>query len=176
MIFQEQKLKGVWIITPEFHRDQRGFFARIVCENEFATHGLPNKWVQQNIAFNYKKGTLRGLHYQQGSAAEIKVVRCTQGIIYDVIVDLRKESSTYLQWIGLELSAENRKMFYIPEGFAHGYITLTDQAEISYLVSEFYTPGKEHGIRYNDSKIGIKWPIDVEVISEKDENWPLIGQ
>ena len=176
MIFTEQKLKGVWLIEPELKEDERGFFARIVCEREFAEHGLPNNWVQQNIAYNHKKGTLRGMHYQKGDAAEIKVVRCTSGAIYDVVVDLRKDSSTYKQWLGVELSAKNHRMFYIPEGFAHGYITLTDEAEISYLVSAFYTPGAESGIRYDDSEIGIEWPAKVELISDKDSKWPYLKQ
>lgn len=174
MLFEKTNVEGLWIISPKLIEDQRGFFARIVCEREFEEHGLPNQWVQQNIAFNHKKGTLRGMHYQIGEAAEIKVVRCTQGSIYDVAVDFRKDSPTYLKWIGVELSSHNHKMFYIPEGFAHGYITLTDKAEISYLVSEFYTPGAEAGLRYDDPKIGISWPIEPIIISDKDSSWPYL--
>lgn len=174
MQFESLNVKDAWIISPQLVADRRGFFARIVCENEFAEHGLPNYWPQQNVAFNHVRGTLRGMHYQKGDAAEIKVVRCTKGSIYDVIVDLRKESPTYLQWAGLELSAENHKMLYIPKGFAHGYITLEDCAEISYLVSAFYTPGCEAGVRYDDPKIGIDWPMDPVTISEKDSNWPYL--
>lgn len=174
MVFEEKKLNGVWIIRPEVVEDKRGFFARIVCENEFAKHGLPNQWKQQNIAYNYKKGTLRGMHFQKGAHAEIKVVRCTRGAIYDVVIDLRKDSSTYLQWIGTELTEENHAMFYIPEGFAHGYITLTDHTEISYLVSAFYSPGAESGIRYDDPKVGIEWPVAPTIISDKDSSWPYL--
>ena len=176
MIFEETKLKGAWIISPKLICDERGFFARVVCENEFKEHGLPNYWAQQNISFNHKKGTLRGLHYQKDDAAEIKLIRCTAGAIYDVIVDLRKDSPTYLKWIGVELSAENHKMLYVPKNFAHSYITLTDNAEIFYLVSEFYTPGAENGLRYDDPSINIDWPIKPEVISDKDKNWAYINE
>ena len=174
MLFEKTDIDGLWLIKPEPISDNRGFFARTVCEKEFAAHGLPNSWVQQNIAFNHKKGTLRGLHYQEGNAAEIKVVRCTSGAIYDVAVDLRSESPTYRKWHGAELSAENHAMFYVPEGFAHGYITLTDKAEIHYLVSAFYKAGAEHGLRYDDPAIGVKWPIEPEIISAKDKSWPLL--
>lgn len=174
MLFEKTKIEGLWIIQPQLIEDARGFFARAVCENEFKEHGLKNNWAQQNIAYNHKKATLRGMHYQKGEAAEIKVVRCTQGSIYDVAVDFRKNSPTYLNWVGVELSAKNHKMFYIPEGFAHGYITLTDDAEISYLVSEFYTPGAEGGLRYDDPKINIDWPMKPEIISEKDSVWPYL--
>ena len=175
MIFTELELQGVWLIEPQLIEDERGFFSRVICEKEFVEHGLPNKWVQQNIAFNHKKGTLRGLHYQKGTAAEIKVVRCTRGAIYDVVVDLRETSPTYKKWTGVELSAENHRMLYIPAGFAHGYITLTDTTEIAYLVSAFYTPGAEAGLRYDDPVIGINWPEMVQIISEKDRKWPMFG-
>lgn len=174
MLFEKMNLEGLWVISPQLVEDKRGFFARMVCEKEFEAHGLPNRWTQQNIAYNHRKGTLRGMHYQLGDSAEIKVVRCTQGSIYDVVVDLRKASPTYLRWTGVELSAENHKMFYIPEGFAHGYMTLTDHAEISYLVSAFYAPGAESGIRYNDPKVGIAWPMEPAVISDKDSSWPYL--
>ena len=174
MLFEKMNVEGLWIIRPQLVKDKRGFFARMVCEREFEAHGLPNRWAQQNIAYNHRKGTLRGMHYQLGDSAEIKVVRCTQGSIYDVVVDLRKASPTYLRWTGVELSAENHKMFYIPEGFAHGYMTLTDHVEISYLVSAFYAPGAESGIRYNDPKVGIAWPMEPDVISDKDSSWPYL--
>lgn len=174
MLFEETKLSGVWIVTPQPLRDERGFFSRIVCGDEFAEHGLYNSWAQQNIAYNYKRGTLRGMHYQKGKAAEIKVVRCTRGGIFDVAVDMRNYSSTYLQWMGVELTADNHKMFYIPEGFAHGYITLTDDTEISYLVSAPYTPGQEAGIRYDDPQVAVQWPIEPQIISDKDKNWPYL--
>lgn len=175
MIFTELELQGVWLIEPQLIEDERGFFSRVICEKEFVEHGFPNKWVQQNIAFNHKKGTLRGMHYQKGAAAEIKVVRCTRGAIYDVVVDLRETSPTYKKWTGLELSAENHRMLYIPAGFAHGYITLTDKTEIAYLVSAFYTPGAEAGLRYDDPLIGINWPEMVQLVSEKDRKWPMFG-
>lgn len=175
MFFIEQKLKGVWIIEPQPANDERGFFARIVCQNEFAEHGLPNNWVNQNICFNHKKATLRGMHYQLDEFAEIKVVRCTKGSIYDVIVDLRKDSPTYRQWLGVELNEENHKMLYVPKGFAHGYITLRDNSEMTYLVSNFYNPQAESGIRYDDPEIGIKWPIKPEIISTKDSNWTYLS-
>ena len=174
MKFTEAFIKGVWVIEPEPVSDERGFFSRIVCANEFAEHGLPNRWVQQNISFNHKKGTLRGMHYQRGEAAEIKVIRCTCGAIYDAVIDLRHDSPTYGKWTGVELSSENRKMVYISEGFAHGYITLTDKAEVTYLVSAFYTPGAEAGIRYDDPLVRVDWPIQPTIISEKDRNWPYI--
>lgn len=174
MIFTELKLKGAFLIEPQFIEDNRGFFARTVCEEEFSLHGLPNQWVQQNIAFNHKKGTLRGMHYQKSPFGEIKVVRCTNGAIYDVIVDLRSDSATYKKWVGIKLSATNRHMLYIPEGFAHGYLTLTDDAEISYLVSAFYQPEAEAGICYNDASIGIDWTSEIVLVSDKDRKLPCV--
>ena len=175
MLFTESELKGLWVIEPQPHADERGFFARMVCGREFAEHGLQNVWPQQNIAFNHRRATLRGMHYQRGAAAEIKVVRCTRGAVYDVAVDLRVDSPTYLQFFGAELTAENHRMLYIPENFAHGYITLSDDAEISYLVSQEYTPGAEAGLRYDDPAIGIVWPMAPELVSEKDRAWPLLS-
>lgn len=175
MNFRQTDIKDVWIIEPELRKDERGFFARIVCENEFKNYGLNAKWVQQNISGNLKKGTLRGMHYQKGSAAEIKAIRCTKGAVFDVAVDIRPGSETRYKWVGAELTAENHRMIYIPEGFAHGYITLSEEAEITYLVSNFYTPGQEGGIRFDDPVIGIDWPIKPQVISEKDQAWAYIG-
>lgn len=174
MIFSELELKGAFLIEPEPVYDKRGFFSRIICADEFKKHGLPNDWVQQNIAFNYKKGTLRGMHYQKDPFAEIKVVRCTSGAIYDVIVDLRPESGTYKKWIGIELNSDNHKMLYIPKGFAHGYITLIDNTEITYLVSQTYQPAAESGIRYDDPFIGISWPEKIMIISGKDKKLPYL--
>ena len=174
MLFERLKLRGAWLVKPQPISDSRGFFSRVVCEEEFKEHGLKNRWLQQNIAFNHMRGTLRGLHFQKGDAAEIKVVRCTRGSIYDVIVDFRRKSPTYLAWIGVELSAENHNMLYIPEGFAHGYITLTDNAEIFYLVSSVYTPEAEGGLRYDDPKLGIVWPLDPVIISDKDRSWAYL--
>lgn len=174
MVFSTLELTGAFLIEPEPIRDERGFFSRIVCEEEFKQHNLPNHWVQQNIAFNHKKGTLRGMHYQKDPFGEIKVVRCTGGKIYDVIVDLRKNSLTYKKWLGIELSAQNHKMLYIPQGFAHGYLTLTDGAEITYLVSQEYNPAAEAGIRYDDPDVGIQWNNEILLVSEKDRMLPRL--
>ncbi|GIX15429.1 MAG: dTDP-4-dehydrorhamnose 3,5-epimerase [Paracoccaceae bacterium] len=176
MIFTETHLKGAFIIDLEERRDHRGFFARTFCAREFEAHGLKPVVAQANLSFNHRRGTLRGLHFQRPPAAETKLVRCTAGAIHDVIVDLRPESPTYLQHVGVELSAANRRALYVPEMFAHGYITLTDGAEVIYQVGEFYTPGAEGGLRWDDPALGIDWPVAVEVISEKDAAWPLIGE
>ncbi len=172
MIFTETKLKGAFIILLEKREDERGFFARTFCADEFEKHGLVNRVVQTNMSRTLKKGTLRGMHYQIPPYQETKLVRCTQGAIYDVIIDIRPESETYKQWIGVELSAENHTMLFVPRGFAHGFVTLTDDVEVMYEVSEFYTPNSESGIRFNDPEIQIKWPIEVLDTSEKDANWP----
>ncbi len=173
MIFTETVLKGAYIIDLEQKPDHRGFFARTFCSKEFEEHGLKPTVAQCNLSFNHLKGTLRGMHYQVLPAAETKLVRCTQGAIYDVIIDMRPESPTYLAHVGVELTAENRRALYIPEMFAHGYQTLTDGAEVAYQVGEFYTPGYERGLRYNDSFFAISWPLAVTEISEKDAAWPL---
>jgi dTDP-4-dehydrorhamnose 3,5-epimerase len=174
MLFTETKLKGAFIIDLEHREDNRGFFARTFCANEFEQHGLKPSVAQCNLSFNHKKGTLRGMHYQTPPAAETKLIRCTQGAIYDVIVDMRPDSPTYLSHIGVELTAENRRALYVPEMFAHGYQALTDGAEVVYQVGEFYTPGYERGLRYNDPILGIEWPTEVTVISEKDAAWALL--
>jgi len=172
VIFTEIKLKGAYIVDLEKREDERGFFARGWCQNEFEAHGLAPRVVQANISYNKKRGTLRGMHYQLAPYEETKLVRCTRGALYDVIVDLRPTSPSYKQWFGVELSAENYKMLYVPEGFAHGFITLQDETEATYQVSQFYTPGSERGLRYNDPAFGIEWPVEVRVISEKDKSWP----
>jgi dTDP-4-dehydrorhamnose 3,5-epimerase len=174
MIFTETELKGAFIIDLEERRDHRGFFARTFCAREFEGHGLKPTVAQCNLSFNHKKGTLRGMHYQIAPATETKLVRCTQGAIYDVIVDMRPDSPTYLSHIGVELTAENRRALYVPEMFAHGYQALTDGAEVVYQVGEFYTPGYECGLRYDDPRLGIEWPLAVTEISAKDAAWPLI--
>jgi dTDP-4-dehydrorhamnose 3,5-epimerase len=171
MIFNETKLKGAYIIDIEPHSDERGFFARAWCQKEFETHGLVANVAQANLSYNRKQGTLRGMHYQLSPYAETKLVRCIRGSIYDVIIDLRPDSPTFQQWIGVELSAANRRMLYVPESFAHGFQTLEDEVEVLYQVSEFYTPGAERGLRYNDARFAIQWPQEVTVISEKDQNW-----
>ena len=173
MLFKETHLKGAFVIDLERREDSRGFFARMFCANEFEQHGLKPTIVQGNLSFNHKAGTMRGMHMQLPPAPETKLVRCTRGRIYDVIVDLRPGSPTYLQHFGIELSEENRTALYVPEMFAHGYQALTDGAEVTYLVGEFYTPGTEKGYRYNDPAFGIQWPAPVTVISDKDANWPL---
>lgn len=172
MIFTETKLKGAYIIEPEQLSDERGFFARTWCQKEFQVHGLNSKVAQCNISFNIKKGTLRGMHYQASPYKEAKVVSCTAGGIYDVAVDLRPDSLTFRKWISVELTAENKKMLYIPEGFAHGFLTLTDAAEVFYQMSEFYEPSYARGVRWNDPTFAIQWPLKVAVISEKDQQFP----
>ena len=173
MIFKETKLKGSFIIEIEKLEDSRGFFARAWCQKEFEAMGLVPEIVQSNISFNKKRGTVRGMHYQAAPFEETKLVRCTRGRIFDVIIDLRPTSITYKQWTSVELTGDNYKMFYVPKGFAHGYQTLTDNAEVCYHVSQFYIANAERGVRYNDPAFGIEWPIKAErIISEKDNNWP----
>jgi dTDP-4-dehydrorhamnose 3,5-epimerase len=174
MIFHETKLKGAYIIDPEKREDERGFFARSWCQREFEQHGLVSEAVQANISFNRKKGTLRGMHYQAAPHEETKLVRCTRGAIYDVIIDVREDSPTYRDWIGVELTAGNYRMLYVPKGFAHGFQTLADDAEVVYQVTQFYTPGAERGIRWDDPAIRIDWPLAVQSISDKDANWPVL--
>lgn len=174
MIFTQTPLAGAFIITPDFIEDERGFFARTFCRREFEVNGLNPNLVQCNISFNKQKGTLRGMHYQIAPHAEAKLVRCTVGAIYDVIVDLRSQSPTYRQWIAVELSADSYKMLYLPEGFAHGFQTLTDNVELIYQHSAFYSAGHARGIRFDDPALNISWPLSVSVISERDQNYPLI--
>jgi len=175
MIFTETKLKGAFIIDLERREDNRGFFARAFCRKEFSEHGLNNIIAQANIAFNRKKGTLRGMHFQFPPAAETKLVRCTRGGILDIIVDLRPESPTYLEHVAVELTADNQKALYVPERFAHGYQVLEDVTETSYQVGEFYTPGSEGGLLYKDPRLRLRWPLPVTEISEKDANWKLLA-
>jgi dTDP-4-dehydrorhamnose 3,5-epimerase len=172
MIFRETKLQDAFIIEMEPIRDDRGFFARAWCQKEFEAHSLISNFVQANVTFSPKRGTLRGLHYQIAPHEEVKLVRCTRGAIYDVIIDLRPESPTCKQWLGTELTADNRKMIYIPGGFAHGYQILMDDTEVFYQVGQSYAPEYERGIRWDDPAFGIEWPIDVQVISDKDQSWP----
>ena len=171
MIFKETKLSGAFIVELEKLEDERGFFARAWCQQEFEVRGLTSRLVQCNVSFGRTQGTLRGMHYQVAPYEEAKLVRCTRGAIYDVIIDLRPDSPTYKQWMGVELTAENHKMLYVPEGFAHGYQTLMDNTEVFYQVSQFYSPESERGLRYDDPVFGIEWPIDVQVISDKDKSW-----
>lgn len=177
MIFAETKLKGAFIIDVERREDSRGFFARAFCQREFEQHGLKPLIAQANIAFNRCKGTLRGMHFQFPPVAETKLVRCTRGAIVDIIVDLRPESPTYLDHVSVELTGENSRAIYVPERFAHGYQVLCDDTETSYQVGEFYAPGSEGGLLYSDPRLGIKWPLAVGIMSDKDKEWkPLAEQ
>ncbi len=173
MRFTETELKDAFVLDLERRADERGFFARAFCEKEFAEHRLETRFVQCNISFNERKGTLRGLHYQVAPHVETKLVRCFRGAIYDVIIDLRPDSPTYRRWLGVELSEDDRRMLYVPEGFAHGYQTLADATEAFYHVSAFYAPGEERGVRWNDPAFEIEWPEpEPTVISDKDATWP----
>ncbi|HBE18018.1 MAG TPA: dTDP-4-dehydrorhamnose 3,5-epimerase [Cyanobacteria bacterium UBA11149] len=174
MKFTETKLKGSFLVEIEKISDSRGFFGRIFCAQEFVELGLKPPLAQTNLSFNPKKGTLRGLHYQIYPVTEAKLIRCSKGAIYEVIVDMRPQSPTYLSHIGVELTAENHQALYVPEMFANGYQALTDGAEAMYQVSECYTPGYERGIRYDDPVLNINWPISVSEISLKDTSWPLL--
>src|SRR5678815_827344 len=174
MIFTETKLKGAFIIDLERREDSRGFFARAFCQKEFAAHGLKPMIAQANLASNKLKGTVRGMHFQFPPAAETKLVRCTRGAILDIIVDLRPESPTFLEHIAVELNEENQRALYVPERFGHGYQALRDNTDTTYQVGEFYTPGCEGGLMYNDSLLKLEWPLPVSVISDKDAAWPLL--
>ena len=172
--FVSTRLDGLLIVEPEKQDDSRGFFARTWCQREFAAQSLNVPWVQCSISFNERSGTLRGLHFQALPYEETKLVRCTMGAIYDVVVDVRPDSKTFKQWEAFELTAENRKMLYIPQGFAHGFQTLVDQTEVFYQISAFYSPIASRGHRYDDPVLAIEWPLEVSKISEKDQAWPLI--
>ncbi len=172
MKFVVTALKGAYIIEPEQLCDDRGFFARTWCKKEFLAQGLNPELVQCNISFNRKKGTLRGMHHQVAPHQEAKLVRCTAGAIYDVLVDLRPLSPTFKSWVGVELSAENRKMIYVPEGFSHGFLTLMDDTEVFYQMSEYYAPECARGYRWNDPTFNIVWPEKIANISERDLNYP----
>lgn len=173
MRFTKTKLKGAFIIESEFLEDDRGFFARTWCQREFEAHGLDPRLVQCNISFNRHRGTLRGMHYQVEPHAEAKLVRCTMGAIYDVILDLRPESATFRQWLAVELTAENRRMLFIPAGLAHGFQTLVDNTEVFYQMSEFYYPECARGVRYDDPDFAVEWALPVTIISDKDLAYAL---
>jgi dTDP-4-dehydrorhamnose 3,5-epimerase len=172
MIFTATKIPGAYLVDLEKLEDERGFFARRWCERVFAEQGLTPRLAQCNISFNHSKGTLRGMHFQAKPFEEAKLVRCISGAIFDVAVDIRPQSPAFRQWVGLELSAENRSALYLPEGCAHGFLTLTDRSEILYQMSEFYDPDSGRGFRWDDPEIGIEWPGEVEVISERDRSLP----
>jgi dTDP-4-dehydrorhamnose 3,5-epimerase len=172
MIFTETGLKGSFIIEPEKKEDERGYFARSFCQDEFFSHGLKSEVKQCNISFNINAGTLRGMHYQLAPYQEAKLIRCTQGAIYDVIIDIRPDSPTYCQWMAIELSEENMKMLYVPEGFAHGFQTLEENTGVFYQMFEFYHPESATGIRWNDPVLNIFWPEAVRMISDRDKYYP----
>ncbi|HSV48141.1 MAG TPA: dTDP-4-dehydrorhamnose 3,5-epimerase [Ramlibacter sp.] len=172
MIFTQTRLKGVYIIEMELREDERGFFARSWCESEFRAHQLNPSVAQCNVSFNGKKGTLRGMHYAAPPFEEAKLVRCTAGSLYDVVIDLRPDSPTYKQHLGEVLSASNHKMLYVPEGFAHGFQTLQDNTEVFYQMSRPYEPGYARGVRYDDPAFGIEWKMAEPVMLERDRNYP----
>ena len=174
MIFNATTLKDAWLIDLEKRGDERGFFARTMCRDEFAAHGLVTNYVQQNTSTSARAGTLRGLHFQRGSASEAKLIRCTRGRIVDVIVDLRAGSPSYLRHEAFELDDRNHRQLYVPPGFAHAFQTQTDDVEVTYLVSSPYTPAAEWGLRYSDPRLAIEWPMPVSTISDKDAAWPLL--
>jgi dTDP-4-dehydrorhamnose 3,5-epimerase len=176
VIFSETNLKGAYVIDIERRTDDRGFFARMFCQHEFQDHGLEPVIAQANIAFSSRRGTLRGMHFQFPPAAETKYVRCTRGAILDIIVDLRPESATYLQHAAVELTDDNRRGIYVPRRFAHGYQVLTEGAETTYMVGEFYSPGDEGGLRFDDPKLGLTWPLPVADMSAKDTQWPALDE
>lgn len=175
MIFTACPLDGAWLIDVEPATDERGFFARTWCRREFAAHGIGAQFLQASVSGNARRATLRGLHYQAGPHQEAKLVRCTAGAVFDVIVDLRPRSAGYLRWYGVELSAANHRALYVPEGCAHGFITLADDSEVLYLISAEYAPGAAHGVRWDDPAVGVRWPLEPLVISARDAAWPLLA-
>jgi dTDP-4-dehydrorhamnose 3,5-epimerase len=176
MIFRETRLKGAFILDLERREDDRGYFARAFCQHEFARYGLKTVIAQSNVAYNRRKGTLRGMHFQFPPTAETKLVRATRGAILDIIVDLRPESPTYLEHVAVELSAENGRALYVPERFAHGYQVLEDHTETTYQVGEFYAPMSEGGLLYNDPALGLTWPLPVTEMSPKDAAWKPLAE
>jgi dTDP-4-dehydrorhamnose 3,5-epimerase len=172
MIFTATDVEGAWVVEPERHEDERGFFARTWDAAEFEERGLSTALAQCSVSYNRRRGTLRGLHYQEAPHAEIKLVRCTAGAIFDVAVDLRRDSPSFRRWFGVDLSAENRSALYVPEGCAHGFITLTDGAEVTYQISTPYAPSAGRGVRFDDPAFGIEWPGDVVVVNERDRSYP----
>jgi dTDP-4-dehydrorhamnose 3,5-epimerase len=174
MRFTATKLAGAYLIEPQLHEDSRGLFARTYCAREFREQGLLDSFVQCNTSWNARQGTVRGLHYQLAPSSEVKLVRCTSGALWDVIVDLRPDSRTYLQYVAVELTAKNRMALYIPAMFAHGFQALEQATEVFYQMSDFYAPKLARGIRYDDPKIGIKWPLPVTAISDQDLSWMLL--
>jgi dTDP-4-dehydrorhamnose 3,5-epimerase len=173
LIFKATELPGVWLIEPQRREDERGFFARTWCQHEFADHGIQANWVQSNISFNKRRGTLRGLHYQAAPWEEAKLVRCTMGAVYDVVVDVRPRSPHYKKWFAVELTAANRLMLFIPAGFAHGFQTLADDTEVFYEMSQAYHPEAARGVRWDDPRLAIRWPSCTNrIISPTDLSYP----
>jgi dTDP-4-dehydrorhamnose 3,5-epimerase len=175
MIFTTTRFDGAWLIDIEPREDERGFFARTWCRDELTAQGLDTEIAQESLSYNRRRGTLRGLHFQRSPHEEIKIVRCTRGAIFDVIVDLRPRSPTYLRWQGFELTADNRRALYVPGGFAHGFQTLIDEVEVAYQISAFYVPEAAGGYRHNEAAFSIAWPLPVTVISERDLAWPPLS-
>jgi dTDP-4-dehydrorhamnose 3,5-epimerase len=176
MRFTETGIVGAIVIDPDPHQDDRGRFLRAWCAREFSEHGVDFLPVQANMGFSVRSGTVRGMHFQGEPALEAKLVRCTRGAIFDVVLDLRQGSSSYCKWYGVELSAENGRMLYVPQKCAHGYQTLAECTEMYYMTSEFYTPGAARGVRFDDPAFGIQWPAAATVVSEQDRNWPLMDR
>jgi len=175
MIFLKTTLNSAYLIELEKHEDERGYFARSWCETEFRDHGLNTRIAQCSVSLNLRKGTLRGMHYQAKPFEEAKLVRCTRGSLFDVIIDIRQGSPTYLEHLGVKLTQDNGRMLYVPEGFAHGFLTLTDQTEVFYQISEFYAPDHAGGFRWNDPAFKIAWPGEIAVISDRDRRYPDFG-
>lgn len=174
MRFTPAKLDGVWLIEPEPRTDERGFFARTCCEQEFAAHGLNTRWPQGNLTHTVRRGMIRGLHWQAEPKPEVKLVRCSAGAIWDVVVDVRRDSTTFGHWESFELSAENGHQLYIPAGFAHGFQCLADHSEVTYMMGEFYVAELARGIRWDDPKVGITWPLSDPFLSERDRQLPRL--
>jgi len=172
MIFRECSIPGAWIVTPEVREDDRGYFVRTWCRREFQDRGLPGWFVQCSMSYTRRRGTLRGLHYQGAPYEEAKLVRCTHGAIYDVIVDLRRESPTYLRFLSVELTAENCAALFVPAGCAHGFQTLVDDSQVFYQMTAFYEPTASRGVRWNDPLLGIPWPLTDPILHERDANYP----
>jgi dTDP-4-dehydrorhamnose 3,5-epimerase len=173
MIFHETTLNDAWLLDLERRGDQRGFFARTMCVDEFAAHGMDTEFLQQNLSVSAERGTLRGMHFQHMPYAEAKLIRCPRGALVDIIIDLRPESPSFEKWEAFELNEDNKRQLYVPKGFAHGFQTLTDDVEVSYLVAGKYAPTHESGVRHDDPAFNIVWPLPVTVMSDKDKNWPV---
>jgi dTDP-4-dehydrorhamnose 3,5-epimerase len=172
VLFYETELQGAWLIDLEPVRDDRGFFSRVFCTKELAVRGLETNFVQHSLSFSALRGTLRGMHFQAHPHGEVKIVECVSGAIWDVIIDIRQQSPTFGRWKAVELNAKNRRQLYIPKGFAHGFITLSDKAEVRYLISSFYEPSAARGFCHDDPAFAIPWPLPITVISDKDRGWP----